>query len=518
MKKTILPILLLLSFCLAACYATGYGFNVWEATRDILIGTFGTILLLGMVSLYSKKWLNIIFVFYAVTTFLYFSVGWLYGSPTFKVVGSLLETNPQEAFEFVSTIPTYVWGLQLAYGILGFLTWKYGLSVFSYLDKLQKKYQYYATGLLAVLLLTPVIGTFLSGGSLQDDESAFPVTLIGFYVDAVAAPTIYWEKKNALLQQGNQPSTWHIQSVKPKYKNYVVVIGESERSDYFNLYGFPLNNTPFLNQENGVFIDGYISTAEFTMASLPKTLSISNESHNNIISLAKQSGFSTAWLSNQGMFGFFSNEISGYAARSDYVYFTQRGDFQKSVSMSDRMLLPQLDKVLQQSTDKPRLIVLHLMGSHNDFCKRLDNGVLFEYKSKKLSCYVSTIKQTDDLLRDIVARLKQQNESYSLVYFSDHGLKHEAMGTKDATLIHGGDTYQSFTVPLVKLSSDDTQHQQIKTQRSAFNFLKGFSQWTGIQTQELPTEGYDFFGVEPDKIEGTHLESVNKLKRDPIEP
>lgn len=519
LRKVILQFGLLFVFCLAACYATGYGFNYVDAQRDVLIGTLGTVLLLGMVSLYTKKWLKIIFAIYALTTFLYFPVGWLYGSPTFKVVGSLLETNTQEAFEFVSTIPTYVWLCQLCYGVLAWLTWRYGLAALLHWDGLQKKYRYYAVTLLSILLFAPVMGTYLSGGTLQDDESAFPVTLIGFYVDAVAAPSIYWEKKSILLKQASQPSTWHIQSVQPKYKNHVVVIGESERNDYFHVYGFPLNNTPFLSQTNGLFINGYISAAEFTMASLPATLSVSGQSHNNMVSLAKQAGFSTSWLSNQGMLGFFSTEISSYATRSDYVFFTQRGDYQKSVSMSDRMLLPQLDKVLQQPTDKPRLIVLHLMASHNDFCQRLDNGVLFDYQSEKLSCYVSTIKQTDDLLRDVVARLQQQNESYSLVYFSDHGLKHEAMGTKSATLIHGGDTYQSFTVPLIKLSSDDVQRETIQTQRSAFNFLKGFAQWTGIHTTELHTEDYHFFGSEPDKAEsGNNLEKVNRLPRDPIVP
>lgn len=519
MQKTMVSIGLLFAFCLAACYATGYGFGYLAVMRDVVIGTLGTLLLLGVLALYSKKLLKIIFAFYAITTFLYFPVGWLYGSPTFKVVGSFLETNPTEAVEFLSTIPHYVWGLQVVYGILGYLAWRYGLSILFKLDKLQRKYRYYALILSAILLFVPVLGTYLSGGQLQDDESSFPVVLVGFYVDSIVAPSIYWEKKNQLLQQASQPATWKIQSVHPKYKNYVVVIGESARSDYMNVYGFPLENTPFLSKTNGLIIDGYLSAAEFTMASLPKTLSLKNESHNNIVSLAKKAGFATSWLSNQGMLGFFSNEISSYAARSDYTFFTQRGDYQKSLSMSDTMLLPQLDKVLRQPTDKPRLIVLHLMGSHNDFCKRLDNGKLFDYKGEKLSCYVSSIKQTDDLLRDIVARLQQQNESYSLIYFSDHGLKHEAQGNNERTLIHGGDTYESFTVPLVKLSSDDTQRQLIKTQRSAFNFLKGFSQWTGIQTQQLDTKDYDFFGEQPDKAEITNnLAQVNALKHDPIVP
>lgn len=362
------------------------------------------------------------------------------------------------------------------------------------------------------------MGSYLSDADLQSDESIIPITIIGFYTDLSFAPKIYLEKRDELLEFSQKPSTWQIQSVNPKYKNYVIIIGESVRSDYMNLYGFELENTPFLSTANGLFIDGYISTAEITMASIPATLSLNNQPNNNIISLAKQAGFSTSWLSNQGMLGFFSATISSFAMRSDYVYFTQRGDWQKSAAgIKDEKLLPELKKVLQTNTNSPRLIVLHLMGSHSDFCKRLNNGILFDYKTKPLSCYVSTIKQTDQLISDVITLLKDNQESYSLIYFSDHGLKH--IGYKnEQTLTHGGDTYESFTVPFAKISSDDTERKIIKTQRSAFNFLKGFSQWTGITTEEIPIYNYDFFGQEPDyPNKENNLEKVNRLPKDPIQ-
>ena len=112
--------------------------------------------------------------------------------------------------------------------------------------------------------------------------------------------------------------------------------------------------------------------------------------------------------------------------------------------------------------------------------------------------------------------LKESSESYSLVYFSDHGLKHIDSGA-NRTLTHGGDTYETFAVPLAKISSDDTEHRVIKTQRSMFNFLKGFSQWTGIKAQEIPIEeGYDFFGEKPDLPgNGNNLSQINSLPHDP---
>lgn len=511
-------LLLLFSFC--ASYATGYGFNVFEAFRDVWVGTLGTFTLFLVIASMSPKMAQIILKIFIITTVLYFPVGWLYGSPTFKVVGGLLEADVAEAVEFLDFLPTYVWFLQFLYLILGIIVWRFVSPLFVKLKKVSKKWLRYLWVVAGITLCIPLLANRLTGTKFQDDESAIPVTLVGFYVDLVSAPYIYLDKKNELLTQAKQPSTWEIVSVEPKYQNYVVVIGESARKDYLNAYGFVLDNTPFLSNSKGLLIDGYISTAEFTMASLPQTLSVSGESYNNIVSLAKQADFYTAWLSNQGMLGIFSNEVSGYAARSDYSFFTQRGDYQKSIGMSDRMLLSKLKEVLHRPLNKPnqpRLIVMHIMGSHHDFCKRLDDGVQFDYRSEKLSCYVSTIKETDDFLRDTVEILRAQGESYSLVYFSDHGLKHTGEGASEMTLIHGGDTYQSYEVPLIKLSSDDTEHKVIKTQRSAFNFLKGFSQWTGIRTNQLYEEGYDFWGEQPDvPMANNNLGRVNQLAQDAV--
>lgn len=510
---------LLFVFGFCASYATGYGFGVFQAFRDVLVGTFGTFALLLVIASLSPRIAIFILKTFIITTILYFPIGWLYGSPTFKTVGGLLESNPNEVMEFFEFLPTYLWFLHLLYLVLGVMVWRFVPPLFHQLKHLPKKWLYYLHIITAITLLTPLITNRLTGAHFQDDESAIPVNLVGFYVDLTVAPYTYWDKKNKLIVQANQPSTWHIDAVTPKYQNHVVVIGESARKDYLHAYGFSLENTPFVSQSNGLLIDGYISTADFTMASLPRTLSLPQESHNNLISLAKQAGFYTAWLSNQGMLGFFSNEVSSYAVRSDYVFFTQRGDYQKSLGMSDRMLLPKLKYVLKQpiKPNQPRLIVMHIMGSHQDFCQRLDNGVQFEYRSQKMSCYVSTIKETDDFLRDVVDILKAEGQSYSVIYFSDHGLKHTGTGSQ-LTLTHGGGTYQSYEVPLIRLSSDDNEQTIITTQRSAFNFLKGFGQWTGIQTKELHDEGYDFWGKAPDLPSvGNNLEQVNRLKQDNIE-
>lgn len=510
-----LKLALLLIFSFASCFAAGYAFGQATPVRDVAIGTAGTTAFLLICAFLSPRWASHLLLFFALTMTLYFSTGYLHGAPTFKIVGSLLETDNNEAGEFLATIPFSVYAMQVAFLVLGVVVWRQSKTLFQAAQQWHKKVKIYLGVLFSILLITPFVGALGTSGTLQDYDTAIPIPIIGFYVDAVAAPQIYFERKREIAEQAAKPADWHVQSVNSKYKNYVVVIGESARADYMNLYGFQAVNTPFFNQTKGLFIDGYISAGEVTMVSVLNSLSYRHEMNNSMVTLANKAGFATYWLSNQGMLGMLSRDISIFALQSEYNYYTQRGDYKTSISTSDTLLLPELKKVLAKPESRPRLIVVHIMGSHANFCDRLTNPVAFKLSSPSLSCYVSTIKETDKLLEDMVDILKEKGESYSLIYFSDHGLKHVGNGAEQS-LTHGGDTYQSFAVPFAKLSSDDTEHKVIKVQRSAFNFLKGFSQWTGIKAAELPTDGYDFFGAQPDKPDGTNLDRVNKLPQDPI--
>ena len=74
---------------------------------------------------------------------------------------------------------------------------------------------------------------------------------------------LYLEQRDFLNQSVNAPSQWDIQSFTPKYKNYILIIGESMRKDYMSLYGFPLKiilrhrirnrlyNAPYIEQIKG---------------------------------------------------------------------------------------------------------------------------------------------------------------------------------------------------------------------------------------------------------------------------
>jgi glucan phosphoethanolaminetransferase (alkaline phosphatase superfamily) len=93
--------------------------------------------------------------------------------------------------------------------------------------------------------------------------------------------------------------------------------------------------------------------------------------------------------------------------------------------------------------------------------------------------------QTDDLLSKLYTQLQNTGESFSMVYFSDHGLAFKERGKEVQYLAHDDNFQQNFQVPFMVLSSDDKAHRIVKARRSANDFLSFFSQWTGIKAKEI---------------------------------
>ena len=125
------------------------------------------------------------------------------------------------------------------------------------------------------------------------------------------------------------------------------------------------------------------------------------------------------------------------------------------------------------------------MGSHPQACDRTEGKYAQFVQSKETSCYLYSMTQTDSLLSQLYDQLRRNTDSFSMVYFSDHGLAFKERGKAVQYLAHDDKYQQNFQVPFMVLSSDDKKHNVIKARRSANDFLSFFSQWTGIQTQEI---------------------------------
>ena len=116
---------------------------------------------------------------------------------------------------------------------------------------------------------------------------------------------------------------------------YVVfILGESTNRDRMHLYGYPLENTPNLDElakagDIAVFKDT-ISPQGATVAVLRELFTFCDAEsakewyeYNSLIDVMKAAGYKTYWLSNQESSGIWGNAAQLFAERSDKAAFTQ---------------------------------------------------------------------------------------------------------------------------------------------------------------------------------------------------
>ncbi|WP_455647739.1 sulfatase-like hydrolase/transferase [Lonepinella koalarum] len=444
--------------------------------------------------------------FITITLFLYYPVDLRYGSLNSGIVAAFIETNMDESLSFLQQLKISNFFIPLIFVFSAFILFrleKYNKPT----DNKKILHSILFLILLFSILWLPTKLYVKQLDGLEDTAWSLtntPVNVIAFYTNIYESINSYYNEKNELENLINIPSPWQLSSVQPKYKNYVLIIGESVRRDWVSTYGFHLPTTPFLDQTKGYINSGYISAAPATYHSLLYSLYLKDQKTKkvnyayNIITLAKAANFKTIWLSNQGSMGKYDTIASRIGASADVHLFTKKGAFNTSYVDDDKLLEMFAAQMNQTATEGNRLFVLHLMGSHAKFCDRVNDKVTIDFVNKSLSCYASSILKTDALIENVVALLKQQQQRYSLIYFSDHGLSYINKEDKnELSLTHGSEFKQNYEVPFFKLSSDDTHRKIVNVQRSAMHFMYGFAQWLGIQAQELNTD-YDFFSEKND--------------------
>ncbi|KAB0883962.1 sulfatase-like hydrolase/transferase, partial [Cronobacter muytjensii] len=146
-------------------------------------------------------------------------------------------------------------------------------------------------------------------------------------------------------------------------------------------------------------------------------------------------------------------------------------------------------------------------------CDRTQGKYDVFVQSKETSCYLYSIRQTDDLLRQLYQQLQNSGQSFSLVYFSDHGLAFKERGKAVQYLAHDDKFQQNFQVPFMVLSSDDKAHRIIKARRSANDFLSFFAQWTGIKVKEIAPKYKFISGQKAGPVYVTNFK-LNKVSYD----
>ncbi|WHP29976.1 phosphoethanolamine transferase [Trabulsiella odontotermitis] len=420
---------------------------------------------------------------YSLVAAFYFPFAQAYGAPNFNTLLALHSTNMEESTEILTIFPWYSYFIAVFIFALGVIAVRRKITERTPWGKLQMLALVFCAG---TIFVQPV-QNLAWGGVFKVIDTGYPA--FRFVKDVIVSNHEVLDEKARMAELSGMKDTWNIVAVKPKYHTYVVVIGESARRDALGAFGSHWDNTPFASHINGYLFTDYVAASGSTQKSLGLTLNRvvdgKPQYQDNFVTLANRAGFQTWWFSNQGQIGEYDTAIASIAKRADEVQFLKSGDFEADKNTRDEALLKMTAQVFSSEHTQPQLIVLHLMGSHPQACDRTQGKYAEFVQSKETSCYLYTMTQTDELLSKLYTQLRNTGDSFSMVYFSDHGLAFKERGKEVQYLAHDDKFQQNFQVPFMVLSSDDKSHRIIKARRSANDFLSFFSQWTGIKAKEI---------------------------------
>lgn len=222
---------------------------------------------------------------------------------------------------------------------------------------------------------------------------------------------------------------------------YVLVIGETTRSNNFSLNGYARNTNPLLSQrKNLISFSNMVSGWAWTRMSVPVIVSRKKVNDKNIffpeksiVSLFSEAGFDTAWLSTQSPYGFHDSPVALHSREAKFVHFMNPADY-KSPGLHDDVMLTDLKRLVEKG-DK-HFIVLHTLGSHFNYKDRYPEQFdLFQpsmtsgdvslqnrdAKTRLLNSYDNSIVFTDNFLNQVIEIVDEQKTESAVFYISDHG-------------------------------------------------------------------------------------------------
>lgn len=219
----------------------------------------------------------------------------------------------------------------------------------------------------------------------------------------------------------------------------VLVVGETSRAANFSLYGYERNTTPDLCQiqkEGNLHVfDKALTQSNTTHKSVPLILSNIEAAHfddiyqkKGIVTAFKEAGFDTYFISNQRRNHSF---IDFFGEEADHVHFLT-DSIPEDAYLHDGELLPYFKKLVQDTCQTPKFIVLHTYGSHFDYHERYPQAFAYfkpdfapeaeaKYRDYLINAYDNSIRYADFVISNIIRQLESSNKSCAMIYTSDHG-------------------------------------------------------------------------------------------------
>ena len=270
---------------------------------------------------------------------------------------------------------------------------------------------------------------------------------------------LYKQQKGVRLQKLSTLTSLKLNPDVDKDGNlFVLVIGESQSASHIQAYGYQKATTPKLverlKEPNHLLFNNVFSSWPQTVQALSYALTNANQYNQvevsdaySLIEIARAVGFDTYWLSNQRKYGMYETPITVISSTANHEIWTN-GSAKMEGVFFDEELVNRLPKV---DPNKNTLIIIHLMGSHQKYEKRVPKEFRqFTGADEVVASYDNSILYTDYVVDEIYNKAKKNPAFKALVYFSDHGEEPHVVGGHDPVNV----TYQMLKVPLFVYLAD----------------------------------------------------------------
>lgn len=217
----------------------------------------------------------------------------------------------------------------------------------------------------------------------------------------------------------------------------VLVIGESANGSHLGVYGYPRDTTPELAKRGNscLVYDDAISPFANTSAALYYMLTDAHLVCGNsnaaftMIDVFKAAGWRVALVSNQARWGKHDGPIGVLTAHCDRRVYTR----EHSAAPFDENVLPEAAAELRRHSGGKLLLIVHLMGSHQEAASRYPrerarfdnvrdacNADMNGDTARELNEYDNSIAYTDHVLGSILGELEKLSCPAFMLYVSDH--------------------------------------------------------------------------------------------------
>jgi lipid A ethanolaminephosphotransferase len=369
------------------------------------------------------------------------------------LIGTLFETDTNEVLFFLS-YKLYIW--LFFFWLVPFIFLIFKVKFTQKADNFLDRIKDYSFSLIApiVVALVCYLSSMYFNNTMHQHARGFrlvyalytpfnySVSLWQYFVRVKS----YKANESEIFNKYNFKFSKDSKFANKKY-NVVLIIGESDRADRHSLNGYKRNTNPLLSKEPNLtsFKNAY-SCAPLSKIAVNCILSHKNKAEfsfppqdKNIISVFKELGFNTAFLSSQSMYerGINSFQIASQDASIKAFSSTLRSQADESGQLLDIYLLPHIQNILNKNPDG-NFIVLYLVGSHGPYRYRYPKEfAIFDNDNsytKIQNEYDNSLLYTDYVLSEIIKLFNTQTPAF-IYYVADHG---ESLG-ENGIIGHGFD-------------------------------------------------------------------------------